>query len=418
MRVLWLSPVALTDRDEGGGTWLRALAPHLLRSGQVILGNIATAPVTKTRRQDSGEIIQWLVPGVNNSSRNHLPSDKVIGDIVEAAKEFQPDIVHVWGTEYFWGLLTARKLLPYPSLLEIQGLKGPCSRVFAGGLSFREILSCIGIREVMRRSSILQVKKKFARWACFENEIIAKHSNITTQSLWVEAWIRSLNSSCNLFHTELALRDAFYESEPWKPPGNFTIFTSSVASGPFKGLHDAIRATAILRVRIPSIKLRIAGGHQRKGIRQDGYIRWVNSIIRRYDLSKNVEWLGPLTAKEVAQELNNCAVAIMSSHCETYSVSFAEAMQLGVPLVTSFTGGTAWLAKDEESALFYPAGDEVMCAHQLWRILTDPKLAEGLSNKGRDIAYGRNNPEKIVKNQLEIYRRILDTKLESSVEKT
>jgi glycosyltransferase involved in cell wall biosynthesis len=408
MRVLWLSPALLTDRDEGGGTWLRAIAPHLLSSGRVTLGNVTTAPVSQTRRQDYGEINQWLVPGVHNAIRNNLPSKIVIGDIVEAAKEFQPDIMHVWGTEYFWGLLTARKLLPYPSLLEIQGLKGPYSRVFAGGLSLREILACIGIKEILRRSTILQGKKRFAEWARFENEIIAKHSNITTQSLWVEAWVRFLNPSCNLFHTELVLRDAFYECEPWKPTGNFIIFTSAANSAPFKGLHDAIRATAILRDRIPSIKLRIAGGHQRKGLRQPGYIRWVNRIIKRYDLTKNMEWLGPLSAKEIARELAGCAAALVPSHCETYCVAFAEAMQLGVPVVTSFNGGTAWLAKDEESALFYPAGDEVMCAHQLWRILTNPKLAERLSKKGREIAAGRNDPHKIVLNQLNIYRRVLD----------
>jgi len=409
MKVLWLSPVMLTDRDEGGGTWLRALASHLIRSDQVVLGNIAMAPISKTTRQDYGAINQWLVPGVHNSSRNILPSNSLIENVADAAKEFQPDIIHVWGTEYFWGLLTARKLLPYPSLLEIQGLKAPCSRAFAGGLSFREILSCIGIKEVLRRSTIFQVKKRFAEWASFENEIIAKHSNITTQSLWVEAWVRFINPSCNLFHTEIILRDAFYESEPWRSSGNFEIFTSAANSGPFKGLHDAIRAIAILRERIPSIKLKIAGPHQRKGIRQDAYIRWVDANIKRYDLSNNVDWLGPLSAKEIAEELTRSAGALMPSHCESYSVAFAEAMQLGVPIVTSFTGGTAWLGRDEESALFYPAGDEVMCAHQLGRILTDSKLAERLSRKGREIAVIRNNPQKIVSNQLDTYRCILDT---------
>jgi glycosyltransferase involved in cell wall biosynthesis len=266
----------------------------------------------------------------------------------------------------------------------------------------------MGIKEILRRSTIIQNKKRFAEWAHIENEIIAGHSNITTQSRWVEAWIKLLNPSCNLFHTELILRDAFYESEPWKPSGKLTIFTSANNSGPLKGLHDAIRAIAILHDRIPSIKLRIAGNHQRKGIRQDGYIRWLNGIIRRYDLSSNVDWLGPLSANQIAQELTGCGAALVPSHCETYCVAFAEAMQLGVPLVTSYTGGTAWLGKDEESALFYPPGDEVMCAHQLWRILTDPMLAERVSKKGKEIADGRNNPEKIVLNQLDIYRRVLD----------
>lgn len=407
MRILWLSPSLLTDRDEGSGTWLRAMPAHLLRSGQVTLGNITMAGVSQPIRQDYGEVSQWLIPSVHKLGRDDLPSRRVISDIVEAAREFKPDIVHVWGTEYFWGLLTARKVLPYPSLLEIQGLKGPYSRVFTGGLSFKEILDCTGIKEIVRRATIIQNRKRYAEWARLENEIIAKHSNITTQSLWVEAWIRFLNPSCNLFHTELVLRDAFYESEPWRPSGEFKIFTSAVASVPYKGLHDAIRAVAILRDRMPSIRLRIAGAHQQKGIRQRGYVRWINGIVRRHNLSDNVDWLGPLSAEEVAQELTACSAALVPSHCETYCVAFAEAMQVGVPLVTSFNGGTAWLARDEESALFYQAGDEVMCAHQLWRILTDPELAERLSVKGRKIAGSRNNPEEIVSNQLQIYRRVL-----------
>ena len=173
-------------------------------------------------------------------------------------------------------------------------------------------------------------------------------------------------------------------------------------------MHDAIRAIALLRERIPSIRLRIAGAHQKKGIRKQGYIRWVNRIIAKHNLSENVDWLGPLSANEIAQELAGCAAALVPSHCETYCVAFAEAMQIGVPLVTSFTGGTAWLGTDEESALFYPPGDEVMCAHQLWRILTDQELAQRLSKRGREIANSRNNPEKIVSNQLSIYSQVLD----------
>lgn len=407
MRVLWLSPVCLNDRNEGSGTWLRALAPRLISSGQVVLGNITVAPVSSITRLDYGEISQWLVSGNHNSIRNVLPSQSVIDDIRDAAKEFRPDIIHIWGTEYFWGLLTARKQLHYPALLEIQGLKGPYSRLFTGGLCFREILACTGIKEILGRSTILQNKKAFSEWARFENEIIAKHANITTQSRWVEAWIRYINPSCNLYHTELILRDAFYESEPWTPPENFNIFTSAAYSAPFKGLHDAIRATAILRDRIPSVRLRIAGGHQKKGLSKSGYVSWINRLIRKYDLYKNIEWLGLISENEITEELLNCSVALVPSHVETYCVAFAEAMKLGVPIVTSFSGGTAWLGRDEETTLFYPAGDEVMCAYQLERLLTDQDLAVRLSKKGREIADQRNDPDKIILNQLNIYKEVL-----------
>jgi glycosyltransferase involved in cell wall biosynthesis len=383
------------------------MAPILLGTGEVTLGVISSAKGTGLVRRDYGEIQQWLVPALVNSSNNALPSEAVIGDILHAAKEFQPDIVHVWGTEFFWGLLTGRKHLPYPSLLEIQGLKRPCSRVFAGGLTFRERLACIGVKELLRRTTIFQGKKRFEQWAEIEDEIIAKHSFITAPSPWVEAWVRQVNTTSTIFRTELILRDVFYQSGSWQNPGNCTVFTSAAYSGPFKGLHDAIRAVAVIRKRLPSVKLKIAGGHQNKGMRQGGYIRWINEMIHRYGLSENVQWLGPLSGKEVVRELLSSAVALVPSHCESYCASLAEAMQLGVPVVTAFTGGTAWLGKDDLSALFYPAGDEVMCAHQLGRILSDPELAARLSAQGRDVAAGRNDPSKIGANQLEIYRRVL-----------
>jgi glycosyltransferase involved in cell wall biosynthesis len=76
----------------------------------------------------------------------------------------------------------------------------------------------------------------------------------------------------------------------------------------------------------------------------------------------------------------------------------------------AYTGGTAYLGKDEESCLFFPHGDEAMCAYQLERILTDHNLAEGLSSKARAITSARNNPETIVINQLKIYRNVIEEK--------
>lgn len=73
----------------------------------------------------------------------------------------------------------------------------------------------------------------------------------------------------------------------------------------------------------------------------------------------------------------------------------------------SFTGRTSWLARDEESALFFSPGGEVMCAYQLERILTDQGLAERHSHNARAVALMRNNLGTIVKNQLEIYRQVI-----------
>ena len=152
MRVLWLCNRALADEDAGAtGTWLDAMARALLDSGAVELGIIGAAAVPEFTRRDYRQVKQWLVPAGTKLGPKSLPSAALISSIVTAVHEFAPNIVHIWGTEWFWGLLTARDLLNYPALLEIQGLKGECAKVFYGGLTSLERMGCIGVKEVPKR---------------------------------------------------------------------------------------------------------------------------------------------------------------------------------------------------------------------------------------------------------------------------
>jgi glycosyltransferase involved in cell wall biosynthesis len=408
MQILWLSNKVLSEQDNSAtGTWLDAMAQGLVRSGEVELGNIAQGSVERTTRQDYGPIRQWIVPSSAKLGRDGLPSLKTVDAIIKATEEFSPDLIHVWGTEGFWGLLTARKLVRRLALLEMQGLKGAIAQVFHGGLSSREQLACVGPKELLLQSSIFQGRRRFEAWGVFEKEIISGHRFISAHSEWMKAQVKAINHSARICRTNCALRDSFYKGTPWSFSGAPLIFCSAAYPSPFKGLHVAIRSVAILRDHLPNIHLRIAGPHQRPGIRRDGYIAWINREIRRLRLESQVSWLGSLSAPQLTDELTRCSVFVLPTFVESYGVALAEAMVVGVPSVVSFTGGTSFLAKDEDSALFFPPGDEVMCAYQLERLLRDRALAERLSLRAREIALVRNDREQIVRNQVEIYRQVL-----------
>ncbi|MEM4360239.1 MAG: glycosyltransferase [Candidatus Bilamarchaeaceae archaeon] len=408
MRILWLSNKIQSNVDSGTtGTWLDAMAQLLVKSGEVELGNIALGPVARTTRQDCGPIQQWVVPAKAKPQLNGLPAQRFVEEITRAVYEFNPDLVHVWGTECFWGLLTARRIIRYPALLEMQGLKGIIARVFDGGLSIREQLACIGLKEVIRGCTIFQSRRRFEKWGVFEKEMIRGHRFVTTQSEWLCAHIVSINPSCRVFHNDFMLRESFYTALPWKASNSMAVFCSAAYPSPFKGLHVALRAIAILKQRFPGVQLRIAGAHQRSDIRQDGYVRWLNHQIARLGIADNVCWLGALSAEEIVAELQGCAAIVVPSFIEGYCLGLAEGMMLGVPSVNSFAGGMSSLAKDEESALFFQPGDAEMCAHQLGRLLTDRALAERLSHNARAIALVRNDPQRILQKQLEIYQQVI-----------
>jgi glycosyltransferase involved in cell wall biosynthesis len=408
MRVLWLCNRALCAEDAGAtGTWLGAMARGLLDAGVVELGIIASGPVRQFTRRDYRQVKQWVVPSGITLGRDGLPPASLVQTIAAAVNEFCPSLIHSWGTENFWALLPARGLLPYPALLEIQGLKGQIAKVFYGGLTLPERLRCTGIKEVLKRRTMHSDRRDFARWSLREEEMIRGHRFVDVQSPWVASQVRATNLDAHQLPVDLALRQPFYGAVSWQPSGRSTVFCTAAYTSPFKGLHVAVRALALLKSRIPDARLRIAGAHQREGIRQDGYIRWVNRMIRQLGLADAIEWLGPLNAEQIVTELSNAAAVVIPTFIETYCVAFAEAMIIGTPTVVAYSGGTAYLGKDEESCLFFPPGDHAMCTYQLERVLRDRELAVRLSQQARSVAAIRHDRRRIVQRQLEIYRQIL-----------
>jgi len=415
MKILWLSNKVLSLQDRGAtGTWLDAMAQGLCGTDSIQLGNITTGNVKRVTRQDCGAISQWVVPVSSKLDHTGLPSKKIVLDIIQAVEEFSPESVHIWGTESFWGLLTARKLIKQKSLLEMQGLKYAIAKVFHGWLSIQEQVACVGLKEILRISTIWHRRRRFSSWGVFEKEIINQHQNIVVQSKWIEAQVKAINRNCTIFESDLLLRDPFYSAEPWQYLGKHQIFCSAAYSSPFKGLHIAIRSIAILKNRFPNIVLRIAGAHHRSGLRQDGYVAWIVREVGRLGLDANVKWLGPLNALQVVSEMRTSSAMVIPSFIENCSTSMQEAMLVGTPVVATYTGGLPSLAKDGESALFFPLGDEAMCAYQLYRILTDLDLSTQLAQQSRDRALERNNRERIIKNQLNSYRLVLAQNMDTN----
>ncbi len=384
------------------------MAHGLLDSGAVELGIIASGPVKHFTRRDCLQVQQWLVPDRTPSGCDGLPSASIIQSIMVAATEFSPDLIHIWGAESFWGLLSARRLLDYPALLEIQGIKGQIAKVYYGGLTLSEQFRCIGIKEVLKRRTMHSDRRDFVRWGLREAEIIRGHRYVDVQSAWAFAHVKVINPDARLFPVELALRPSFYETDGWQSPEIPLIFCTAAYTSPFKGLHVAIRALALLRKRIPNARLRIAGAHQRPGIRQEGYMRWINRMIHHLDLVHAVDWLGPLSAEQIVAEMKNAGAVIIPTYIENCCTAMQEAMSIGIPVVVSYAGGIPSLAKDEESCLFFQPGDDAMCAYQLERVLTDKDLALRLSQESRKIGTARNDPERVVRRQLDIYNQIVN----------
>lgn len=409
IKVLWLSGAHFNnEKPNATGTWMHAMAHELLNTGRVELYNITQTTTNNPKREDYFSINQWAIPA-NKLNRKGLPSKSIVKYIQQVVSEIKPDIIHVWGTENYWGLLTARKLITGRVLLEIQGLKYETKRYFYAGLTIQELISTLGIREFLKPSdSVFSMRRSFKDWGKLEKEIIRNHNLITTQSNWVRNHVREINGSATLFKTKMVLRDEFIHAKRWSLDDcfPFTVFTTFSSIVSYKGLHVLIKAIGVLKKEFPNIKLTIAGSTGRKGILEYGYFKWIKRAILKLNIPENIHWVGALNASEIVDYLQKSNVSVVPSFIESYCMALDEALHVGTPTAASFAGAMPELGIHKETVYYYQSNDHIMLADAIRSFFIDKDFAEKVSINAYNSK--RLNVSK-ADIQLDIYNEVLNS---------
>ena len=146
-----------------------------------------------------------------------------------------------------------------------------------------------------------------------------------------------------------------------------------------KGLEDLVAACGLLRARGVPVKLEIAGdGPLRDGLAAAGSAAGLGDVLR-----------GALPHEQVRELFRRATVFCLpcvvasSGDRDGLPTSVLEAMALGVPVVTTDVNGLTETVIDGETGLIVPEHDPAALSEALERILGDPALATGLSEKAR-----------------------------------
>ena len=416
MKVLWLSKYVFRDApDVGSGTWVGAIGRALAQEAGIELYNIVCGEGLgeKICHSDWRQVRQWLLPNWK-IKRDGLPAKENICELIGLIEGVDPDVVHIWGMESYFGLLISRGWLKgRKCLLDVQGIRFAVGEYFAGNLTIGEQLRCVGLKELACKASPMALQAGLLNAKTRELEMLRSFSNISYQSEWVHDYLKMfVSQGTRLFKTRMALRDEFVEGEQkWTVRDRQNVvFALGVGNRPYKGIHTLVRAIAYLKqcdVRYRNIQLQLGGEIGRRGWLKSGYLRKVEDEVVKYDLTDNVRFLGALTAGQIRDLLLRSAVFVQPSFVESYSLAVAEAMAVGVPCVISNAGALPELAEDGCSALYFPSGDAVLCAERIRRILESDELSARLSENARNLAMARNDSRRAVERQLEIYRRMV-----------
>ncbi len=338
--------------------------------------------------------------------------DKVINN---ALNEIQPDVLHIWGSEYVHSLkciLAAAKLHYLPrTIVSIQGLVSVYHEHYLLGIPY-EVIHHRSIYERLRKNSLLDQKRKM--WENGENEkqTYSKAINCIGRTEWDYACVKEINPQIRYYCCNEILREGFYKNS-WKYENceKYKIAFSQ-AHYSIKGLHIILQAMPIIKKFYPQVKLSIVGSsifdEKYTFVKRNTYREYLKRLIADNDLYDNVEWIGQCDEKKMIAHYLNANVFVSASTIENSSNSIAEAMILGVPVVASDVGGIKSFMLHEKEGLLYQADAYYMLAYCIIRIFQDRNYAKMLGENAQRRARQTHDYVKNTDELIKIYKNIAE----------
>lgn len=336
--------------------------------------------------------------------------------IAEVIREFQPDVIHIHGTEYFFGCMDESVYGGVPVVVSLQGILSGCARQMNGGLHPDEVRwTNFGLRGILKGQTIFGEQRTWLKdRAEQESRVIKQRRNFIGRTEWDESWVRYYNPSARYFHVDEALRPEFF-SEPHKYQKRpHSIFCAGAASCPLKGAHWLIRAVSALKSAYPDVQLRIAAADYLRSdrslsvrLKDPPYWAYLRRLIRDLSLRDNVVILPSLSAAEMRDELERAELFVLPSMCENSPNSLGEAMLVGTPSIATFVGGVPSILKDGVEGKLVPPGDPAALAGAIRRWFMHPEEAEACVEPARQTALKRHDAKRNAKATLAVYKELV-----------
>lgn len=411
MNILWITNITMPPVCESLGLpvpavggWMYSSLRRVIEQGDMEFAVATVWNGNETVKRVIDGITYYLLPlhGKPATAYNsHLEPEWR-----EIASRFQPDVVHIHGSEFPHGLAYVRAVGPKGVAVSIQGLLSVYKNYYYAGISDKDILRNITFRDMLR-GSLWRGKRNFEKRACYEVELLKSVSHIIGRTSWDRDNTYAINPEAGYHFCNETLRESFY-SNRWSYCNceKHTIFVSQ-AGYPIKGLHKLLDAMPMILREYPDAKIYVGGMDivHKPLYRLDGYGRYIKRQIDRYGLERKVIFRGMLNEREMCDAFLQANVFVCSSSIENSPNSLGEAQLLGVPSVASYVGGVSDMVPSPECGAVYRFEETAMLAAEVCEAFRN---AEQFDNTAmRDAAALRHDPVVNARRLAAIYTEIV-----------
>lgn len=399
------------------GGWLNSLLSDLEKNNDINKIAIVSMYNGNELKKFVVKKITYYLSPVKNNIVYDKNTDKNMSIILD---EFNPDLVHVHGTEYPHSLSTINECIRnnIKTVTSIQGLISLCgnNNVYFANIPLKDILKHISFRDIIRHDSIISQAIKFRKRGIYEIQCIKKTDYVIGRTSWDNANVYAITGKDKYKKCNESLRPSFYDKE-WNINDieRNSIFISQ-ASYPIKGFHKVLFAVSILKQKYSDVKVYVAGNDIvkyncntfKEKIKLTGYGKYLRNLIKKYDLKENIVFLGLLNEDEMVERLLKSHIFVQASSIENSPNSLGEAMLIGMPCVASYVGGTSDMLKDKEEGFLYPFNEHNMLAKYIDDIFVNDELAISMGKKAHKHAKLTHDRYENVGQIVKIYKEVIN----------
>lgn len=409
MNILWITNIPLPPicneiglKTPSVGGWMYSSLKRLKTNNNIKCGVATVYDGKRLITKDIDNIRYYLLPLRGHSQ---LKYNKHLEEFwINIKNDFNPDIIHIHGTEYPHGLAYVNACGSKGVVISIQGMISIYSRYYNAEINSSDLKNCVSLRDILKQDGIRKGKREFEIRGKYEQEVLRKVEHVIGRTEWDKDHCWAINPHAKYHHVGETLRDSFYnkrwiysECEP------LSIFVSQ-ASYPVKGLHKLLEAMPLILNKYPNAKLYIAGSDptSRPWYLITTYGRYLKKLIKKYNLTHHIEFSGMIDEKTMCDRYLRSNVFVCCSSIENSPNSLGEAQMVRMPHVASFVGGVPEIVNYNPDVL-YRFEETEMLARKICDIF---KAADNVKipNFNEDMYSAKLNNEQL----MEAYRDIIN----------
>lgn len=405
MRVLWLSATpSLFDESKIGG-WIASLERLMRKYYPNIDFGIAFEYDSNISPKRQSNITYYpystsysIFDKIKSKISSNFSCAVTKSKIKEIISDFNPDIIHCFGSEWNYALISLETSIPV--VIHMQGFLNIYNLSDGFAISSHDYYKAFGFNPFkMIKHKLRLHRQKVLRKN--ELEIMRNCHYFMGRTLWDENIVKYYSPNAIYFHCNEAIRHEIKNSDlKWQFNRHKRMRIVSISSaGSLKGNEIILRTAKILKDFNFDFEWIVAG---RKNIFQ---IFENKTGINHSDV--NIKLLGMIPASDVAKYLSHNDVYVHPAIIDNSPNSLCEAQLIGIPVISANVGGIPQLVENNHTGILYPYNEPHTLAFILMNIHGDEKTLSQLSLNELSIAHKRHNEEKIATRVVEIYNKII-----------